>query len=88
MIVWQMWPKMLVNSWWVAATETEQGSAGRTPTSVEKMRLVRRSFLSPVQLNPCNRSLKNKRHEFKVHHEKAYHTLIEAACQLEYPIRT
>ena len=45
--------KMFVKSWCVATTLTEQGSAGLTPTSVEKIRLVNRSFLSPYMLRSC-----------------------------------
>lgn len=43
----QMCSNIFVRSWCVATTLIEQGSAGRTPTSVVKIRLVKRSFLSP-----------------------------------------
>ena len=48
-----MCSKMFVNSWCVATTLTLQGSAGRTPTSVLKILLVNKSFLSPYILRNC-----------------------------------
>ena len=44
---------MFVKSWCVATTLTLQGSAGRTPTSVLKILLVNKSFLSPYILRNC-----------------------------------
>lgn len=50
-----MCSKMLVSSWCVAATLTEQGSAGLTPTSVVNIRLSSSitSFESPKQDLTC-----------------------------------
>lgn len=48
-----MCSKIFVKSWWVATTLMEQGSAGLTPTSVEKILLVNKSFLSPYILRSC-----------------------------------
>lgn len=45
MIVMQMCPKILVSSWCVATTLTLHGSAGLTPQSVEKIRLLSKSSL-------------------------------------------